>query len=143
MFTFKKCDDEGVVNYVVDRIWDDISFEGAEREQFSPDLNEGWWIEIRKDDELVGFYNVSPLTDGVLTMHPNILPEYRRRYTALITKGVAQWMQRHIPSHYTKLMADVPTNRPGAMKYADKVGMSAERVIYGMPLQEFLKHGDS
>lgn len=141
MLTVRRTKSKRDIMYVLTRLWDEISFGEVEYEDYEPDLD-WYWLEIKRDGELLGVYSFHEHAPGVLVGHANILPEHRRQYTDLITKGVSKWLKANLPEGFTKLMVQIPLNRPNVLKYAFDIGFEEERKVLGIPLEKFYSIGE-
>lgn len=140
MITAERTYDEGLIKYVIYKLWDEVAPPGASPEDFNPDLDNKVWLEVWYLDELLGVYGIEEYSDISLMGHANILPEHRRKFTKQITLAVAEWMKDNIGNEqYKELVVTIPVNRPNVLKYAYRAGFKDKYKTLSMPLEDFYR----
>ena len=119
------CHDVDFIREVIMELWDDISEDGANKEEWTinPDYA---WIECVADGQRLGLVQLNDFNYTTLQLHMNIRRAYRKKYTRDITHAGHEWLLKNVDKRIQKYVAMIPELFPNVAKFALDSGWEKE-----------------
>jgi len=129
-----------------------VSEGGANSEQFEPNLQTTVWVSVATDGDVLAIISFEKFNSVTLQVHPAVVPEHRQHSRKIIA-AAAEWVN-NTPSHYKKMIAEIPTKLKHVCKFAQWAGFELEGVrkssfikdeqlldvnLYGITLEDLKK----
>lgn len=119
-------------------IFDSVSEDGQAPKDFSPDVNNDYWLVVSEGDEIIGLYFLHALNSVTLMIHAQILTRYRKEHSRAAGTEVYKWMTENLPFTYQKFVTSVPVIYQNVIKYVKYFGFKHE----GTNRKSYLKGGE-
>jgi len=92
---------------------------------FVPDvLNEYWVLMMTEDDVITGCYNVHQVSLGVYEIHAFMIPEFRKKYSALSGRKIYEWCLENL--NFQKINATIPQKYKNVYHFTKGFGFKDE-----------------
>jgi len=103
-------------------VWEKIADKDQSPETYTaPILDDIFYVLGEVDGEIIGMM-IYLLNDGLLDVHVQILPEYRKRYGLIFGKEVLEWAEKNIK--FAKFVSIIDDKYQNALRYALAIGFS-------------------
>lgn len=103
-----------------------VTEDGAHSDEFTPDVENEFWLLVSNDEAVIGLYRLHPTSTCALTCHANILPEFRREYSDAAAEAVYEWILDECPPCFAKFNSQVPENCGNVAQYLERHGWAPE-----------------
>ena len=118
-------------------IWDVITEDGHQPEYYEPVLQNKAWVTLMDSDTLVGLVAFDHVNQVTLNVHPMVLPHKRAKSREII-RALIGWWVTHAPTHYQKIIAEIPVIYLHVRRFAELMGLELE----GIRRSSFMKNGN-
>lgn len=125
-----QCFDEELIRSVLikDALWDAISEDGQDKDEFEVDLNSNIFLKINEGETCIGFYILHVFNGATMQIHANILPKYRK-HAKTSGEKVLSWFRDNAPKKFEKLIAQIPVIYPNVYHFTKNRGFKDEGLI--------------
>lgn len=110
-----------------DELFTRIAEDGMEPENFSFNLDDGYFFMIEVEGKDIGFWMLHHINSTCLSIHANILKEHRE-HALKAGDLIVKWFYNAAPSKYQKLIAEIPVIYPEVYHYTKKYGFHDEGI---------------
>jgi RimJ/RimL family protein N-acetyltransferase len=106
-------------------LWNEISEDGMNKDEWEPDLTEGW-LGAYDGETLVGVFNLHALNSVTLKIHIMMLPQYRGELAYKAAHDALKWIVANVS--FDKVNCEIPDIYPNVIRFAEKCGMVREGI---------------
>lgn len=129
MIKIERTEDFELVKNIVYALWDEVSVDGATKENYECN-RDNIYLLVRNNEDVLGVYILHAFNNATLEVHANVLKEHRQKHTLDISDAIHSWIKENInPEIFPKMMARVPEIYPNVIAYIIKSGWKVEGVM--------------
>jgi hypothetical protein len=112
-----------------DEMWPRVSANGQDKDSFyMMPVSGHLYVKAFYENNLCGFYHLSPLTESAFEIHANILADYRQ-YSKALSRGILDWCKNSLPAK--TLVAHIPEHRKDVIGHTLSMGFKEVGIIPG------------
>lgn len=122
-----------IIKAIQAEMLEEISEDGYNFEQYSPDVEKEAWVIIHDCSEIRALYNFHAMNSSTLMIHSHVVKKFRKDSLQLGQEAL-KWFAE---TGYHKLVVEVPAIHRHIRIYLLKLGFKFE----GINRESYLKHG--
>lgn len=128
MIRIERTYDAKLIRSIMWSMWDDVAEDGQIKDNYWPDVQPELWLNVSKDDAVLGVYRLHAITDSCLQVHIQIKKEHRGETAREVQAAVNRWWLENLPANYQKLIAEVPVLYPNVREFILANGWTIEGI---------------